>query len=192
MERAFKPTMFLFIILVTALGAILGSKLMVTFGFSPYAAIIGVMLAMVFARFPIQWCKQFNLIHQQNLIQTSITCTTFGAANCLLVPIGIPYLLGREDLVLPMLIGASFAMFIDTVVMYLLFDTKLFPESEWPLGLATADTIQAGDQGGRRVQLLGVGIISGMIASFFQVLLSAIGMALMSHTLPITCLVWAC
>lgn len=188
LEKAFNPSIFLFIIFVTILGAILGLKLIVTFGFSPYAAIIGVMLAMVFARFPIQWCKQFNSIHQQNLIQTSITCATFGAANCLLVPIGIPYLLGREDLVLPMLVGASFAMFIDTIIIYRLFDTKLFPASEWPLGLATAETIQAGDQGGKRVRLLGAGMIIGMVGSFFQVPLSAIGMALISHTLPIAML----
>lgn len=185
MKKAMNPIVFIFISLVATLGAVLGMKLIITFGFSPYSAIIGVMLAMVFARFPIQRLKQFHSIHQQNLIQTSITCATFGAGNCLLVPIGIPYLMGREDLVLPMLIGASLAMLIDTIMIYRLFDTKLYPVSGgWPQGVATAEAIQVGDQGGKRVKLLGSGMVVGIVGSLFHVPLSAIGMALISDTLP--------
>lgn len=185
------PTIVLFIVIVTLLGAILGLRLIVSFGFSPYSAMIGVMLAVVLARVPIQRFQQLNSVHQQNLIQTSITCATFGAANCLLIPIGIPYLMGREDFILPMMIGASLAMFIDTIVMYHLFNTKLYPASEWPLGIATAKTIQAGqndEHRGERVKVLGVGMISGIVGAFFQVPVSAIGMALITDTLPIAML----
>ena len=42
-----------------------------------------------------------------------ISSATFGAANSLLLPVGIPWLLGRPDLVLPMLAGAFFAMLLD-------------------------------------------------------------------------------
>lgn len=189
LEKRFNPTLFIVIILVAAFGSILGIKFMVTFGISPYSAILGVMFMNILAKVPILHFKQFHSIHQQNLIQTSITCATFGAANCLLIPLGIPYLLGREDLLIPMLIGAGLSMLIDTVMMYRLFDTPLYPASEnWPQGIATAGAIQIQEDQRKNRKLFNLGMAFGSIGSFFRIPLSAIGIAIISQTLPIAML----
>jgi len=118
------------------------------------------------SRVPLAAFGRFRSIHRQNLVQTSISAATFGAANSLLVPIGIPVLLGRGDLVLPMLLGATCGMFIDLAMVYWWFDTRLFPaRAPWPLGVATAEAILAGDQGGRRGRLLSLGAGLGVLGS---------------------------
>ena len=47
------------------------------------------------------------------MIQTSISGATFSAANCFLLPIGIPVIMGRMDLMYPMLVGVFLATIID-------------------------------------------------------------------------------
>src|SRR6218665_1636141 len=49
----------------------------------------------------------------QYLVQTAISSATFGAANSLFIPIGVPFAMGRPELIMPMLIGATLAMFLD-------------------------------------------------------------------------------
>lgn len=188
-EKMINWTMFLSIILIAGLGAMIGLRLMVYFGFSPLTSIIGVMFALIFARLPFRNFKQFNSIHLQNLMQTAIYCGTFGAANALFIPIGVPFLLGRNDLIIPMFIGAILAMVLDALLIYRLFDTKLFPaQNHWPQGMAIAETILTGDKGGKRVKMLGVGMIAGLIGAFFHLPFSALGIAFLTQTLPITAL----
>ena len=71
-------------------------------------------------------------------MQSNISSATFGAANSLLLPVGIPVLMGRPDLVTPMLIGATMGMLIDLAMLYWLFDSRVFPgRNAWPPGVAS-------------------------------------------------------
>jgi uncharacterized oligopeptide transporter (OPT) family protein len=152
--------------LLSVVGAVIGMQILTTLGITPNTSIIGVLLAIVLSRIPLRSSRAFRCIHRQNLLQTNISSATFGAANSLLMPIGIPILIGRADLMLPMLIGATMGMLIDLFMLYWLFDSRLFPGSApWPVGVAAAEAIIAGDRGGRRGAVLGLGAAAGVFGS---------------------------
>ena len=164
--RVFEPATIVLMAVVGVVGAIIGLQILTTLGFTPNTSIIGVLLAIVVSRIPLRIFRQFRSIHRQNLVQTNISSATFGAANSLLVPIGIPVLVGRPDLVVPMLIGATMGMLIDLAMLYWFFDSRLFPgPAPWPLGIAAAEAILAGDEAGRRGTLLGAGAAAGVLGS---------------------------
>ncbi len=183
--RLWEPATLILVIVTAILGAVIGLQLIVTLGVTPSTSIIGAIVAMVLARIPIAFLKKFRSVHRQNLIQTSISSATFGAANSLMIPIGIPFILGRSDLILPMFIGAVLAMLVDTYLLYKMFDSRVFPASgAWPLGTATAEAIVAGDQGGKRAKFLGLGALGGVIGTWMGIPMSAFGTAFIG-----TCLV---
>ena len=97
---------------------------------------------MALARVPLAALARYRSIHVQNLAQSAISSATFGAGNSLLLQIGIPFVLGRPDLVLPMLAGAFLAMLLDAYLLYRMFDTKIFPAR----GLASERGRGGGDQ----------------------------------------------
>ncbi|UZF90958.1 OPT/YSL family transporter [Bosea sp. NBC_00550] len=133
---------------------------------------------MALARVPLAAFTRYRSIHVQNLAQSAISSATFGAANSLLLPVGIPWLLGRPDLVLPMLAGAFFAMLLDAYLLYRMFDSRVFPATgAWPPGVAAAEAIKAGDEGGRKAVLMGVGFGTGILVSFVKIPLAWIGFA---------------
>ena len=170
------------IVVLSALGAIIGMQLIVTLGISANTSIIGALIAMVFARLPIEILKRFKAIDRQNLLQSAISSATFGAANSLMIPIGVPFAMGMPDLIVPMLIGATLAMFIDGTMLYGLFNTKAFPASgTWPAGVATAEALWAGDQGGKKAAYLGIGIAGGIGGSIFGIPMSAAGVAFIGN-----------
>ncbi|MFD1396196.1 OPT/YSL family transporter [Kroppenstedtia eburnea] len=180
--KALEPFTLFLTVVTAVLGAIIGMQILLTLGITPSTSIIGALIAVVLARIPIQVFKKYRSVHRQNLIQTSISSATFGAANSLLIPIGVPFLMGKTELILPMLIGATLAMFVDAALLYKLFDSKIFPASgTWPLGVATAESIVAGDQGGRRAGLLGVGVTGGLVGSFLGIPMSAFGVAFIGN-----------
>ena len=76
-------------------GSIIGLQLVTALGVTPNTALIGVLLAIAASRIPIPALRVFRSIHVQNLAQSSISAATYCAANSLLVPAGIPILLGR-------------------------------------------------------------------------------------------------
>jgi uncharacterized oligopeptide transporter (OPT) family protein len=164
--RAMEPATLLYTLLLSVLGAIIGMQILTTLGVTPNTSIIGVLLAIALSRAPLRSTRSLRSIHRQNLLQTGISSSTFGAANSLLMPIGVPLLLGRADLLLPMLVGATMGMLIDLFMLYGLFDSRLFPGSApWPVGVAAAEAILAGDKGGRRRTVLGLGALAGAIGS---------------------------
>lgn len=164
--RAHAPGTLLVMALLSAAGAVVGLQMLTTLGITPNTSLIGVLLAIALSRIPLRSLRAFRSIHVQNLVQTNISSATFGAANSLLLPIGVPALMGRPDLVNPMLVGAALGMLIDLAMLYWLFDSRLFPgSSAWPHGLAAAEAIMAGDQGGRRAALLGAGATCGAAGS---------------------------
>lgn len=172
----FEPGTLVLIAILCVFGAIIGMQLLVSLGITANTSLIGALAAMALARVPVAMFTRYRSIHVQNLAQSAISSATFGAANSLLLPIGIPFLLGRSDLVLPMLAGAFAAMLLDAYLLYRMFDSRVFPATgAWPPGVAAAEAIKAGDEGGRKAVLMGVGFVTGILVSFVKVPLAAIG-----------------
>ena len=129
---------------LSVFGAIVGIQLLASLGITPNTSLIGALAAMALARIPLAMFRGFRSVHSQNLAQTSISSATFGAANSLFLPIGIPFLFGLPDMVLPMLVGVSLAMLLDAWLLYRMFDTPAFPaRSPWPPGRSRPATAAA-------------------------------------------------
>ena len=174
----FEPATLVLIAILCVFGAIIGMQLLVSLGITANTSLIGALAAMALARVPLAIFARYRSIHVQNLAQSAISSATFGAANSLLLPVGIPWLLGRPDLVLPMLAGAFFAMLLDGYLLYRMFDSRVFPATgAWPPGVAAAEAIKAGDEGGRKAVLIGVGFVTAIIVGFVKVPLAWIGFA---------------
>ncbi|MDR5599850.1 OPT/YSL family transporter [Paenibacillus larvae] len=183
----FEPFAIVLNLAVSVVGAIIGIQIVTTLGVTPSTSIIGALVAMLIARIPMELFRKYKSIHRQNLMQTSISSATFGAANSLLIPIGIPFIMGKTELILPMLIGAALAMFIDATLLYKLFDSRIFPAHEsWAPGVATAESILAGDKGGKRAGLLGIGALIGVIGSVLKIPMSALGVAFIGNIWALT------
>lgn len=186
-SRAFSGSTFVLLVLLSVLGAIIGIQLLISLGVTPNTSIIGALVAMILARVPLGFLKRFRSVHEQNLAQTAISSATFGAANSLLLPIAIPFLMGRNDLIVPMFIGVSLAMLLDAYLLYRMFDTRIFPASgAWPPGTAAAEAIKAGDSGGKQAKLLGLGIGAGVIGTWLGVPMSAFGTAFLGNVWALT------
>ena len=125
--RAFEPATLALLVICAAVGSVIGLQIITTLGVTPNTALIGVLVAVALSRVPLAVLRPFRSVHRQNLVQSTISTATFAAANSLLLPIAIPVVLGRPGLVWPMLIGAGLAMLIDFVMLYWLFDSKVFP-----------------------------------------------------------------
>ena len=183
----FDGSTLIFVVLLSVFGAIIGIQLLITLGVTPNTSIIGALAAMILARVPLTLLRQFRSIHVQNLAQTAISSATFGAANSLLLPIAIPFLMGRPDLILPMFVGVGLAMLLDGYMLYRLFDTRVFPASgAWPPGVAAAEAIKAGDSGGTQAKVLGAGIGVGVIGAWLHVPMSAFGIAFLGNIWALT------
>ncbi|MFB6677419.1 OPT/YSL family transporter [Streptomyces sp. NPDC056390] len=177
--RALAPGNLVLTLVLSVFGAIVGVQLIATLGVTPSTSLVGALAAMTLARIPLVAFRRFRSVHAQNLAQTSISSATFGAANSLFLPIGIPFLFGFDDMIVPMLIGVSAAMLVDAWLLYRMYDTPAFPASNpWPPGLAAAEAIKAGDEGGRRAKVLGLGLVTGLVGAVFALPMSAFGVAL--------------
>jgi uncharacterized oligopeptide transporter (OPT) family protein len=158
----FAPATLVFLIALCLFGAVIGVQLILQLGITPNTSIIGALVATLLSRVPVAVFPRNRSIHVQNLAQSAISAATFGAANSLLLPIGVPFLLGRSDLILPMLVGAALSALLDGYMLYHMFDTRVFPAAgTWPPGVAAAEAIRAADAGGRRAALLGIGLLVG-------------------------------
>ncbi|MCX4445885.1 OPT/YSL family transporter [Streptomyces sp. NPDC087866] len=177
--RALAPGNLILTVVLSVFGAVVGVQLLATLGVTPSTSLIGALAAMTLARVPLVALRGFRSVHAQNLAQTSISSATFGAANSLFLPIGIPFLFGMDDMIVPMLIGVAAAMLVDAWLLYRMYDTPAFPaKNPWPLGLAAAEAIKAGDEGGRRAKVLGLGLLTGLVGAVFSLPMSAFGVAL--------------
>jgi uncharacterized oligopeptide transporter (OPT) family protein len=151
-------------IFLAVLGIIIGLELLTRVGITPNTSIIAAIIAIGVSRIPIQMLGSFREVTRQNLMQTIISGATYGGANAIFLPMGILWLLGRSDLVPAMLIGAVLGLVIDATILYRVFDSQVYPANEtWPPGIATAECIIAGNRGGRRAGLLGIGGILGIL-----------------------------
>ncbi|EON72590.1 OPT/YSL family transporter [Lysinibacillus sphaericus] len=185
--RALEPMTLLMIVLTSVVGAIIGMQLITSLGISANTSIVGAIFAMILGRIPIGKFLEFKSVHRQNIIQTAISSATFSAASSLMLPIGIPYVLGYESLVLPLFIGVILAMFVDALLLYKFFDTKIFPAAgTWPPGIATAEAIKAGDKGGKNAKVLIGGVIIGIVGSVLKIPMSAFGVAFIGNIWALT------
>ena len=183
---AFSPATLVFTVLLAVLGALIGLHLITTLGISANTSVIGALIAMMVGRVGLRGFRRFRDTNRQNLAQTSISAATFAAANALLMPIGIAWAFGRVDLVWPLLLGVTVGLGIDAWVLYMAFGSRFLPATApWPPGVAAAETIKAGDQGGRRAKiLLGSGVL-GAIMSWFSLSGSAAGVAFIGNVVAL-------
>lgn len=180
--RTLSPVVLVGLVALSVCGALIGMQLLVTLGVTANTSIIGALVAMVVARIPLRIFAQFRSVHLQNLAQTAISSATFGAANSLLLPIAVPFLLGRPELVMPMFLGAAAAMLLDAYLLYRMFGTRVFPATgAWPPGVAAAEAIKAGDEGGRQAGLLGIGLVAGVTGNWLGIPMSAFGIAFIGN-----------
>jgi uncharacterized oligopeptide transporter (OPT) family protein len=180
--KLLEPTTLILIVVLSVFGAIIGLQLLTTLGVTPNTSMVGALVAISLARIPLGLLQRYRSIHVQNLAQSAISAATFGAANSLLLPIGIPFVLGRPDLILPMFAGVACAMLLDGFLLYRMFDSKVFPaDGAWPPGVAAAEAIRAGDEGGRKAAILGLGIGVGAAGAWFGVPMSAFGIAFIGN-----------
>jgi uncharacterized oligopeptide transporter (OPT) family protein len=180
--RLVEPATLILVVLLSVFGAIIGLQLLTTLGVTPNTSMIGALVAIALARLPLPLFRRYRSIHVQNLAQSAISAATFGAANSLLLPIGIPFVLGRPDLILPMFAGVAVAMLLDGFLLYRMFDSTVFPaEGAWPPGVAAAEAIRAGDEGGRKAAVLGFGVAVGAAGSWFGIPMSAFGIAFIGN-----------
>ncbi len=165
-------------------GAIIGVQLIVTLGITANTSLIGALAGMMLARIPLAAFARYRSIHVQNLAQSAISAATFGAGNALMLPIGIPFVLGRPDLVPALLAGVFLAMLTDGYLLYRMFDSEVFPATgAWPPGAAAAEAIRAGDEGGRKAAILGVGVVIGIAGNWLiaPAVMSAFGVAFIGN-----------
>ncbi len=183
-----EPATLVLLAVLCVVGAIIGMQLLVTLGVTANTSIVGALVAMGLARVPLRAFTRYRSIHVQNLAQSAISAATFGAGNSLLLPIGIPFLMGRQDLVLPLLGGVALAMLVDATMLYRMFGSRAFPaEGAWPPGVAAAEAIRAGDEGGGRLLLLGGGVVAGIAGSgFLGIPMSAFGVAFIGNVWALT------
>jgi uncharacterized oligopeptide transporter (OPT) family protein len=158
----FEPASLFLGILFAILGTIIGLELFTRLGVAPNSSIIGVIATIAISRIPLPPLARFRDLARQNLAATLISGATYGGANGILLPTGVLWLMGRRDLVPVMMFGAVAGVLIGAVLMYRLFDSRLFPaDAAWPSGVATAECMIAGDRGGKHALLLGAGGVVG-------------------------------
>lgn len=179
---AWAPRTLIVTVLLSVLGAFIGLNLVTTLGISANTSVIGALIAMIIGRVGIWGFREFRDTNRQNLVQTAVSSATFGAANALLTPIAIGWAFGRADLVWWLLLGAAGGLAVDSWVLYKTFGSQFLPATAaWPPGLAGAETIKAGDEGGRRAIILGVSGVGGILISWFGLSASAAGVALIGN-----------
>ena len=176
--KAWDTSVLILTVPLGIIGAIIGMELIVRTGVTPNTSIIGALFAILLSRIPTAFFRKYRSIHRQNLLQTSISAATFSVANCMLLPIGIPVIMGRTDLMFPMLIGVTLATVADSTIMYKCFGSEMFPaEGSWPPGVAAADSILAVVEKGKKAVLLIVGIILGCVGKIGTIPMDLLGVS---------------
>ncbi len=170
-------------------GAVIGVQLIVTLGITANTSLIGALAGMLLARIPLAAFARYRSVHVQNLAQSAISAATFGAGNALMLPLGIPFVLGRPDLVPALFAGVFLAMLVDGYMLYRMFDSEVFPATgAWPPGAAAAEAIRAGDEGGRKAAVLGLGVLIGIAGNWLiaPAIMSAYGVAFIGNIWALT------
>ncbi|MEV8226567.1 OPT/YSL family transporter [Streptomyces sp. NPDC079167] len=180
--RVFEPVLLVILVVLAAVGAVIGIDLVSKLGISANTSVVGALVAMLIGRIPLGFLRRMRSVHRQNLAQSAISAATFASANALLTSVAIPYVFGRQDLVWPMLAGSFIGLLVDAWVLYRAFGSRLLPaDAAWPPGTAAAETIKAGDRGGRRALILAGGTAVGLAGTLLSLPLSAAGVAFLGN-----------
>ncbi|MBO0912892.1 OPT/YSL family transporter [Streptomyces laculatispora] len=180
--RVMEPVLLVVLVVLSAVGAVIGIDLVSKLGISANTSVVGALVAMLIGRIPLGFLRRMRSVHRQNLAQSAISAATFASANALLTSVAVPYVFGRTDLVWPMLAGAFIGLVVDAWVLYRAFGSRLLPaDAAWPPGTAAAETIKAGDRGGRRALILAGGTAVGLAGTLFSLPLSAAGVAFLGN-----------
>lgn len=184
--RALEPGTLILTIVLAAIGAFIGIHLITQLGISTHTSVIGAIIAMLIGRIGIKGFAKFKSVHRQNLAQTAISAGTFGAANAIITPLAIVWAFGRADLIWPMFFGAAAGLLVDAWIFYKSFGSKfLSARNAWPPGVAAAEAIKAGDQGGKRALVLVGGGVIGFVLAWFGLSASAAGVALIGNIIAL-------
>lgn len=175
----FEPGTLIVSLIVTALSSVVCMTIMARIGIVPNTSIIGALFAIAVGR---TIAGQFRSLDRQNLVQTMCSAGGFGAGNAIFVPVVMVLLMGRNDLVFPILIGAAAGALIDVWVVEKIFDSPAFPASyPWPPGVATAEALIAGDEGGKKGRQLVEGIIAGIVGTWLKIPMAGVGIAFIAN-----------
>lgn len=179
---AFEGQTFVLGMVLSVLSAIICMQIIGKVGVTPNTSLIGAIVAMVVARIPIKSFMKFRSLERQNLIQTTVSAAGFSAANCGFLTLAIFFVMGETNFILPMAIGSLIGVVISIFVVGKVFDSSIFPASApWPPGVATAQAIEAGDEGGEKGKRLLQGLIIGGIASYFKLPAAGIGIVFIAN-----------
>lgn len=174
--KALEPETLLISLIMSALSAVICIQILAKIGFSANTSIIGALLAMSLARVPLKGMRKFRSLDRQNLVQTMCSGAGFAASNCGITAVAILYILGEYQYARYMVIGGALATVISIVMIYRVFDSALYPAAAaWPPGIATAEALFAGDQGGRRAMRLAEGLLAGIVGSAIKIPAAWIG-----------------
>lgn len=179
---AFEPQTLILGMILAVLSAIICMQIIAKVGVTPNTSIIGAIVAMVIARIPIEAFLKFRSLERQNLIQTIVSGAGFSAANCGFLAVAIFFILGETAFIVPMAIGSLVGVAISIFVVGTIYDSSIFPaEAAWPPGVATAQAIQAGDEGGAKAKRLLQGLILGAVGSHFSLPAAGIGIVFIAN-----------
>lgn len=179
---AFEPITLVLGIIMAILSAIICMQIIGKVGVTPNTSLIGAIVAMVLARIPLNKLKGYRNLERQNYIQTIVSGAGFSAANCAFLTLAIFYAMGETRFIIPMAIGTLLGVGVSIYVVGTLFDSSVYPaEAAWPPGVATANAIQAGDEGGKKGRRLVEGLIVGAVASHFGLPAAGIGIVFIAN-----------
>lgn len=179
---AFEPITVVLGIIMAILSAIICMQIIGKVGVTPNTSLIGAIVAMVLGRIPLNKFKGYRNLERQNYIQTIVSGAGFSAANCAFLTLAIFYAMGETKFIIPMAIGTLIGVGVSIYVVGTLFDSSIYPaEAAWPPGVATANAIQAGDEGGKKGRRLVEGLIVGAVASHFGLPAAGIGIVFIAN-----------
>ena len=187
--KAFEPATVFIGTILAVLSAIVCMQILGKVGVSANTSILGAIFAMLVSRIPVTSMKGFKNLERQNYIQTISSGAGFAASNCGLTAIAILFVLGETNAILPMALGCLFGTAASIFVVGQLYDSSIFPaEESWAPGIATAEVLEAGDEGGSKAKRIIEGIVVGMVGSHFKFPVAAVGITFITSLASITAL----
>ena len=177
-----EPMTIIFGSVLAILSGIICMQIMGKVGVSANTSILGAIFAMLVARIPTTVFGRFKNLERQNYIQTIVSGAGFSAANCAFVAVAILFVMGEYEVILPMALGCIFGTLISVYTVGALFDSPLFPANEaWAPGVATAEVLEAGDEGGDKAKRVIQGIVVGILGSVFKLPVGAVGIVFIAN-----------
>jgi hypothetical protein len=171
---------------IGVLAALAGGEMVVALGVVANPGIAGVLAGMALARLPGALFRPVAGMQGQAMVHAVAAAASIGAGQALLLPIGIPFVLGRMDLVGPVFLGAFLALLVDGWLMWRLFGGAAYPaEAAWPAGAGAAAVIRAGAEGDRPGALVLAGMAVGLCGAIYRAPMAAFGVALLGHPWPV-------